>query len=105
MQPRENACIKSVGRMSRRPAITSREPDQSTAASDRMEHYCSTHPTSPSAMRRPQLLVYGGMCVALLGASIEEGIAGFGDNIDAALRAFDDHYLHIMRPLRAARSV
>ena len=30
--------------------------------------------------------------VALLGPTIEEGIAGFGDSVRAALRAFDAQY-------------
>jgi hypothetical protein len=42
--------------------------------------------------RRPGLTIRGRTFVALLGPSIEEGIAGFGDSVQAALRAFDAQY-------------
>ena len=57
-----------------------------------MERYCTTHPGSPAAVRRPQLSIRGHTFVALLGPTIEEGIAGFGDSVQAALRAFDMQY-------------
>jgi hypothetical protein len=65
---------------------------QMRAAMKRMQRYCDAHPESPSATRRPQLLVRGGVWVALLGRSIPEGIAGFGYTVEAALRAFDAQY-------------
>ena len=43
-------------------------------------------------MRRPRLSIRGCTVVALLGPAIEEGIAGFGDSVHAALRAFDAQY-------------
>jgi hypothetical protein len=36
--------------------------------------------------------------VALLGPAIEEGITGFGDSVEAALRAFDAQYSRSLRP-------
>jgi len=38
------------------------------------------------------LSIRGRTFVALLGPTIEEGIAGFGDSVQAALRAFDTQY-------------
>jgi hypothetical protein len=66
--------------------------DQTLAAMQEMERYCAAHPGSPAAVRRPGLSVRGRTFVALLGPTIEEGIAGFGDSVQAALRAFDTQY-------------
>jgi hypothetical protein len=66
--------------------------DQTLAAIQEMERYCAAHPGSPAAVRRPRLSIRGCTFVALLGPSIEEGIAGFGDSVRAALRAFDAQY-------------
>jgi len=60
---------------------------------EKMKRYCDAHPQSPCALRRPQLLVRGGVWIALLGPSISEGITGFGYTVEAALRAFDAQYL------------
>jgi len=49
-------------------------------------------------VRRPQLSIRGRTFVALLGPAIEEGIAGFGDSVQAALRAFDAQYLRSLTP-------
>lgn len=68
------------------------------AAMERMELYCHAHPGSPSAARRPQLLYRGQLWVALLGPSVEEGIVGIGQTVEAALRAFDAQYLAGLRP-------
>jgi hypothetical protein len=57
-----------------------------------MERYCAAHPGSPAAVRRPRLSIRGRTFVALLGPTIEEGIAGFGDSVRAALRSFDAQY-------------
>src|SRR5262245_3048664 len=62
------------------------------AAIEQMDIYCTAHPRSPSAMRRPKLFVRSDLWIALLGPSIEEGIVGIGANIAAALRAFDAQY-------------
>jgi len=68
------------------------------AALERMELYCAAHPGSPSAARRPQLLYRGQLWVALLGPSVEQGIVGIGQTVEAALRAFDAQYLAGLRP-------
>jgi hypothetical protein len=66
--------------------------DYAAAAIEQMDMYCTAHPGSPSAMRRPKLFVRSDLWIALLGPSIEEGIVGIGPNIAAALRAFDAQY-------------
>jgi len=66
--------------------------DQTLAAMQEMERYCAVHPGSPAAVLRPGLSIRGRTFVALLGPTIEEGIAGFGDSVQAALRAFDTQY-------------
>jgi hypothetical protein len=64
--------------------------------------YYAAHPGSPAAVRRPRLQRRGNLWVALLGYSIKDGIAGFGPNVEAALRAFDVQYLNTIRPPVAA---
>ena len=66
--------------------------DGTLAAMREMERHCTAHPRSPAAVRRPRLSIRGRTFVALLGPAIEEGIAGFGDSVEAALRAFDVQY-------------
>jgi hypothetical protein len=68
------------------------------AASERMELYYMAHPRSPSAVRRPRLWFRSGTWIALLGPNMQEGIAGFGSSIEAALSAFDRQYLNALRP-------
>jgi hypothetical protein len=65
---------------------------------EEMERYCTAHPRSPAATRRPRLSIRRTF-VALLGPAIEEGIAGFGDTVQAALRAFDAQYSRALTPL------
>jgi hypothetical protein len=72
--------------------------DYAMSAMEQTELYCSAHPGSPSAVRRPRLLVRGELWIALLGPSVEEGIVGIGPTIAAALRAFDAQYLAGLRP-------
>ena len=67
--------------------------DYAAAAIEQMDMYCTAHPESPSAMRRPKLFVRSDLWIALLGPSIEEGIVGIGPNVAAALRAFDTQYV------------
>jgi hypothetical protein len=67
--------------------------DYAAAAIQQMEIYCTAHPESPSAIRRPKLFVRSDLWIALLGPNIEEGIVGIGPNVAAALRAFDTQYL------------
>ena len=69
-----------------------------SAGGVRERMYCATHPRSPAAVRRPRLSIRGRTFVALLGPAIEEGIAGFGDSVQAALRAFDAQYLRSLTP-------
>ena len=70
-----------------------RVADYAAAAIEQMDIYCTAHPNSPSAMRRPKLFVRSDLWIALLGPNIEEGIVGIGPNVAAALRAFDAQYL------------
>lgn len=72
--------------------------DYAVAAMEQMELYCQAHPGSPSAVRRPRLLVRNELWIALLGPSAEEGIVGIGATVAAALRAFDVQYLAGLRP-------
>jgi hypothetical protein len=72
--------------------------DLARRAFDGMESYCAAHPDSPSALRRPNLSFRNGLWIALLGPSVEEGIVGFGDSVEAALRAFDAQYNVRLRP-------
>jgi len=67
--------------------------DYAAAAIEQMDIYCTAHPESPSAMRRPKLFVRSDLWIALLGPSIEEGIVGIGPNVAAALRAFNSQYI------------
>ena len=73
--------------------------DQTLMAIQEMERYCLAHPNSPAAIRHPRLSIRGQAFVALLGPSIEEGIAGFGDTVQAALRAFDLQYSRSLTPV------
>ncbi|PYL23973.1 MAG: hypothetical protein DMF37_08525 [Verrucomicrobia bacterium] len=75
-----------------------RAVDQTMAAMQEMERYCAAHPRSPAAIRRPRLSIRGRTVIALLGPAIEEGIAGFGDTVQAALRAFDAQYSRSLTP-------
>lgn len=61
-------------------------------AMQELERYCAAHPNAPVSLRHPRLFIRGRTFVALLGPSIEEGIVGFGDTVQAALRAFDMQY-------------
>jgi hypothetical protein len=63
-----------------------------------MNHYCASHPGSPSAVRRPHLFFRGDLWIALLGRNLKEGIVGIGPTVSAALRAFDGQYLAQLRP-------
>jgi hypothetical protein len=58
-----------------------------------MESYCAAHPNSPPAERRPALSIRRGLWIALLGASVEQGIVGIGFTVEGALRAFHAQYM------------
>jgi hypothetical protein len=75
---------------------------QRRAAEERMELYCTAHPGSPAAVRRPRLMKRGAMWVALLGPTVRDGVVGLGPNVEAALRAFDAQYLNMLHPPIAA---
>ncbi|CAN5543820.1 hypothetical protein BH20VER1_BH20VER1_19010 [soil metagenome] len=66
--------------------------DLSSAAMAELERYCEAHPRSPSAVRHPRVMRRGSTFIALLGGSLDDGIAGIGGSVEAALRAFDVQY-------------
>ena len=72
--------------------------DYAAAAVEQMDVYCSAHPGSPSAKRRPKLFFRSDLWIALLGPSMGEGIVGIGPSVAAALLAFDVQYLAGLRP-------
>jgi hypothetical protein len=72
--------------------------DQTLMAMREMERYFAAHPNSPAAIRHPRLSIRGRTFIALLGPSIENGIAGFGDTVQAALHAFDMQYSRSLMP-------
>lgn len=67
------------------------------ATQDEVEHYCRQHPRSPTAIRRPRVMVRGRSVIALLGSTLEDGIAGIGSTVAAALRAFDVQYSNSLK--------
>ena len=73
------------------------KPTNDEAISQRIELYAAAHPGSPSAVRRPKVCYKSPTWIALLGDSLEEGIVGYGDTIEAALHAFDSRYLAALR--------
>ena len=85
------------------PNLSPRKSDAELAreadAAAEMDRYCEEHPQSPSAARRPRLLLRGRSWVALLGYTLQDGIAGIGDTVAGALRAFDVQYRNsLQRP-------
>ena len=83
--------------------MRAKDIDRTAAALERAELYYIAHPGSPSAMRRPKLSVRSGTWIALLGRSVQDGIAGFGTTVEGALRAFDAQYLNALRgPVESA---
>lgn len=68
------------------------ELEQAAEAQRELERYCEEFPRSPSALRRPRLMPRGQSWIALLGSTLQEGIAGIGNSVHAALRAFDVQY-------------
>jgi hypothetical protein len=88
------------------PSRRRRFANYAAAAIEQMKVYCTLHPGSPSAVRRPQLFFRGELWIAVLGPSVEEGIVGIGPTVAAALRAFDSQYLAGLRPrVEATRKV
>lgn len=60
----------------------------------------------PSAIYRPALLQDGDKWCALFGENLQEGVAGFGDTPEAAMRAFDHAWLTERTPaaVRASKN-
>ena len=81
--------------------INKEEAEATAAANAEMERYCKEHPRSPAAVRRPRIIVRGRNYVALLGSTLEDGVAGIGLSVASALQAFDLQYLKSLRPPRA----
>ncbi len=80
------------------------DAERSEQAIAEMERYCADHPRSPSAARRPRIMIRGRNCVALLGSTLQDGIVGIGGTIEAALCAFDVQYSNSLKPPRRERS-
>ena len=74
--------------------------EQEAAALIELQRYCEEHPRSPTAIRRPKLVLRGRSWVALRGYTMQDGIAGIGGSVAAALRAFDVQYLNSLKPPR-----
>ncbi len=75
-----------------------REAEEIAKAEAEMEGYFAQHPRSPSALRRPRLMRRGRTWIALLGSTLEDGIAGLGSSVEATLRAFDVQYRNSQKP-------
>ncbi len=63
-----------------------------------LQRYYEAHPRTPSALRRPRLMRRGCTWIALLGSTLEDGIAGMGNTVASALRAFDARYRGSLKP-------
>lgn len=63
-----------------------------------VERYCKEFPKSPSALRHPRVMLRGKSWIALLGSTLQDGIAGIGSTVRAALRAFDSQYARSSKP-------
>jgi hypothetical protein len=81
-------------------ARLAQEEAAKAAAQVEMERYCAEHPRSPTAARRPKLLLRGRSWVALLGTTLQDGVAGIGGSVVAALQAFDVQYLNSIKSPR-----
>src|SRR6266567_1882109 len=82
-----------------------RTTDRTPEATEKLLFYCLAHPSSPSAVRRPQLSIRDGLWIALLGPSMEKGIVGIGPSVESALRAFDTQYLSFLKPAKEATEI
>lgn len=58
----------------------------------------------PSVLFRPTLSADGTSWCVLLGANLQEGVAGFGDTPDEAMRAFDEAFRNERTP-KATRQI
>ena len=73
--------------------------DEQTAKSG-FAAYCEEHPRSPAATRRPRIMSRGKLWIALLGSTLEDGIAGIGPTVETALHAFDVRYKNTLKSSR-----
>ena len=80
--------------------IRPEEEKQARDVQAEVKRYCDEHPRSASAVRRPRVMVRGRSFIALLGSTLEDGIAGIGSSVSAALRAFDVQYSNSLKPPR-----
>ena len=55
----------------------------------------------PSVLFRLEPFVDGNMYCVLLGENLQEGVAGFGETVDAAMRDFDVNYYRMKAPTTA----
>lgn len=69
-------------------------------AQQELQRYCDEHPRSPTAIRRPKVLLRGRSWIALLGYTLEDGVAGIGSTVRDALRSFDVQYQASTKPAR-----
>jgi hypothetical protein len=60
--------------------------------------------TRPSVLFRPAISADGTMWCALLGDNLQEGVAGFGETPEAAMRAFDKAWTNERTPKAIARA-
>ena len=57
----------------------------------------------PCVLWKPRLFIDGNQWCALLGENIQEGVVGFGDSPDAAMREFDDAWREKLPPAPGAQ--
>ena len=74
------------------------EEEQLREAERERVRYCKQHPRSPTALRHPRLMLRGRSWIALVGSTLQDGIAGIGNSVEAALRAFDVQYANLRKP-------
>lgn len=58
----------------------------------------------PCVLWKPKLFIDGNQWCALFGENIQEGVVGFGDSPDAAMREFDDAWRKKLAPLPGAQA-
>ncbi|MDQ6655744.1 MAG: hypothetical protein M3Y80_08030 [Verrucomicrobiota bacterium] len=73
-------------------------------SAEQIAQYCAEHPRSPAAVRRPKVMRRGRAFIALLGSTLEDGIAGIGNTVEQALVEFDLQYSARLRPPRGRSS-
>ena len=57
----------------------------------------------PCILWKPRLFIDGNQWCALFGENIQEGVVGFGDSPDAAMREFDAAWYKKLTPLPGAQ--